>query len=69
MGLKLQLEDVALVDAIISPDHAHSVAQQWEAGQGVVILVGLIEEQAQIGEDHPEFLPAITVLELPQQVA
>jgi len=30
--------------------------------------VGLVEEQAEVGEDHPELLPAVTVLELPQQV-
>lgn len=28
-------------------------------------LVSLIEEQAEVGENNPEFLPAITVLELP----
>lgn len=32
-------------------------------------LVGLVEEQAEVGEDHPELLPAIAVLELPQQVS
>lgn len=31
--------------------------------------MGLVEEEAKVGEDHPELLPAITVLELPQQVA
>jgi len=30
--------------------------------------VSLVEEQAEVGEDHPEFLPAVAVLELPQQV-
>lgn len=28
-------------------------------------LVSLIEEQAEVGENNPEFLPAITVLKLP----
>lgn len=32
-------------------------------------LVGLVEEQTEVGEDHPQFLPAVTVLKLPQQVA
>lgn len=31
--------------------------------------MSLVEEQAEIGEDHPELLPAITVLELPQQIS
>lgn len=32
----------------------------------VVHLVRLVEEQAEVGEDHPELLPAVAVLELPQ---
>jgi hypothetical protein len=28
-----------------------------------------IEEQAEVGKDHPELLPAITVLELSQQIS
>lgn len=31
-------------------------------------LVSLVEEQAEVGENDPEFLPAIAVLELPQEV-
>lgn len=31
-------------------------------------LVGLVEKEAEVGEDHPEFLPPVTVLELSQQV-
>lgn len=31
-------------------------------------LVCLVEEQAEVGEDDPQFLPAIAVLELPQQI-
>lgn len=31
-------------------------------------LVGLVEEEAEVGEDHPQLLPAIAVLELPQKV-
>ena len=31
--------------------------------------MGFVEEQAEIGEDHPEFLPAAAVLELSQQVS
>lgn len=32
-------------------------------------LVRFVEEQTEIGEDDPQFLPAIAVLELPQQVS
>ena len=31
-------------------------------------LVGLVEEEAEVGEDHPQLLPAVAVLELPQEV-
>ena len=31
--------------------------------------VGLVEEEAEAGEDHPQLLPAVAVLELPQQVS
>ena len=30
--------------------------------------MGLVEEQTEVGEDHPELLPAVAVLELSQQV-
>lgn len=40
MGLELELEDMLLVDAVSVPGQAHAVAQQWEAGQGVVVLEG-----------------------------
>lgn len=29
-------------------------------------LVRLVEEQAEVGEDDPELLPAVAVLELPK---
>lgn len=38
MGLELQLENVVFVDAISLRGDTHAVAQQREAGQGVVIL-------------------------------
>lgn len=40
MGLELELEDVLLMDAVRVPGQAHTVAQQREAGQGVVVLEG-----------------------------
>lgn len=36
--------------------------------ESVSDLVSLIEEQAEVGENNPELLPAIAVLKLPQQV-
>ena len=38
MGLELELEDIFLVNAVRLSGGAHSVAQQWEAGQWEVIL-------------------------------
>ena len=35
----------------------------------VTYLITFVEEQTEISEDNPEFLPAIAVLELSQQVA
>lgn len=32
-------------------------------------LMSFIEEQAEVGKDHPELLPAIAVLELSQQIS
>lgn len=68
MGFELQLEDVLLVDAVGFFRGADRVAEQGEAGQREIILVSLVEEQAEVGEHDPKFLPAIAVLELPQEV-
>lgn len=40
MGFELELEDVLLMDTISLLGDAHTVAQQREAGQGVVVLQG-----------------------------
>lgn len=63
MGFELELEDVLLMDTISLLGDAHTVAQQRETGQWVVVLMSFVEEQTEIGKDHPELLPAITVLE------
>ena len=31
-------------------------------------LIRLVEEEAEVGENHPQFLPTVAVLELAQQV-
>jgi len=41
-------------------------AGQTERRENVHHLVRLVEKQAEVGEDHPELLPAVAVLELPQ---
>jgi len=38
VGLEVQLEHVVLVDVLRLGRHCHRVAQQGEAGQGVVVL-------------------------------
>lgn len=69
VGFEMQFEDIVLVDVFRLSGDGDRVAQQGETGQRIIILVGLVEEQAEVGEDHPEFLPAVAVLELPQQVS
>lgn len=32
-------------------------------------LMGFVEEQAEVGKNNPEFLPAVAVFELSEQVA
>lgn len=31
-------------------------------------LIGFVEKHAEVGENHPELLPAIGVLKLPEQI-
>lgn len=69
VGLELQFEHVLFVDAVGLIGSAHCVAEQREARQREIILMGLVEEQAEVGENDPEFLPAIAVFELSEQVS
>lgn len=43
-----------------------SLDKQKELTVKVRHLVRLVEKQAEVGEDNPELLPAVAVLELPQ---
>lgn len=61
----MQLEDIVLVDVFGLRGDGDRVTEQWKAGQWVIILVRLVEKQAEVGEDNPELLPAVAVLELP----
>lgn len=69
MVLELQPEDVVFADAIRLLRQRHVVAQQRKTGQRAVVLVALVEEQAQLSEDDPQLLPAVAVLEFAQKVA
>lgn len=46
-----------------------AVAKQGEAGQGEVVLEGFVEVKTEVGEDNPELLPSVGVLELAKEVA
>ncbi len=68
MVLELQLEDQVLADVVLLAGPEHPVAEEREAGQREVVLEGLEEVQAAVGEHHPQLLPPVGVLELAQQV-
>ena len=67
MILELQLKDKLLADAVLIGRLSDCISNQRERRQGEVILVGLVEEEAEVREDHPELLPAVAVLEFAQQ--
>lgn len=62
----MQFKNIVFVNVFGLRWDGHGVAQQREAGQRVVILVGLVEEEAEVGEDDPQFLPTVAVLKLAQ---
>ena len=45
-----------------------AVAEERQAGEGEIVLEGFVEVEAEVGEDHPQLLPPIGVLELAEQV-
>lgn len=67
MILELQFEHKVLVDRVLLRRSRHGVPQQRQSSQREVVLMRLIEEQAEVREHDPELLPAVTVLEFPQQ--
>lgn len=69
VGLELQFEHVLFVDAVGLIRGAHRVPEQGEARQGEIILMSFVEEQAEVGEHHPELLPTIAVFELSEQIS
>jgi len=64
---ELQLEYKIFLDGVFFVGSGDTVAEQWQTGQWRVVLERFVEEQAEIGEHHPQLLPAVTVFELPQQ--
>ena len=67
--LELELEDELTADRVGLLGLRDDVAEEGQAGQRILLLVALVEEETKVGEDHPELLPAVAVLELAQQVA
>jgi len=53
-----EFKDKLLLNGVLVARRTHCVAQQRQAGQGELVLVALVEVQAEGGEHHPEFLPA-----------
>jgi len=66
--LELEFEHVVLTDIITWVWSVDIVAQQRKAGQREIILKCFVEVQTEISEDHPEFLPSVGVLELPEEI-
>ena len=67
--LELQLEYVVLVDVVRLAGYCDRVAEEWQAGERKLVLISLVEEEAKVGEDHPQLLPSVAILELAQQIA
>lgn len=67
--LERQLEDELLLQRVLEAGRAHAVPEQRQAGQRELVLVRLVEVQAEGREHHPQLLPATAVLELAQQEA
>lgn len=66
MGLEMQLEHIVFVDVLRLWGNGKGVSKQRQAGQGMIVLVWLVEEQAEVREHHPQLLPPIAVFEFPQ---
>jgi hypothetical protein len=64
-----KLENEILVDIVRLVGHGYRVAEQGQAGQRKLVLICFVEKEAEVREHHPQFLPAVAVLELAQQVA
>lgn len=54
------------LDAASTPPSSPSQSGSGTLRVFVHYLVRLVEKQAEVGEDDPELLPAVAVLELPQ---
>ena len=69
MILKLKFEHIVLADVVRHGRRVHVVAQQRKTGEGEVVLESFVEVETKVGEDHPQLLPTVAVLELAEQIA
>ena len=69
MILKLKFEHIVLADVVRHGGRVHVVAQQRKTGEGEVVLESFVEVETKVGEDHPQLLPTVAVLELAKQIA
>lgn len=67
MIFELQLENKIFLNGVLFIGFGDVIAEQWQTGQWWVILEWLVEEQTEVGEHNPKFLPAIAVFEFAQQ--
>lgn len=67
--LELEFEHIVLGDVVTGGGGVHVVAEQGQGRQGEVVLKGFVKVEAEIGEDHPEFLPSVGVFELPEKIS
>ena len=63
MIFELEFEYVVLVDVVRLARNRDRVAEEWQTGKRNLVLIGLVEKKAKVGENDPEFLPAVAVLE------
>lgn len=65
--LEGQLKHKLLLQRVLETGRTHTVAQQRQTSQGELVLVRLVEIQAERREDHPQLLPSAAVLEFAQE--
>ena len=69
MILELKFEHIILADVVRHSGCVHVVAEQGKTGEREVILESFVEVETEVGEHDPQLLPAVAVLELPEEVA
>ena len=69
MILELEFEDVVFANIVIGGRNINVITKKRKTGERKVVLEGFVEVETKVGEHNPQLLPAIAVLELPQQVS